>query len=181
MMAWMTRRPVLSGALLGLMWGIVIRLWMRYISTNPEFTWAGTGYVVGAATLVGTLLGVAAWRYQLGHRRWWRLNGLAILTLGVAAGGVMIPTVVLGGLAIGRRRWPQWLRAALLFVAFGFQVLFFAGEADNFPDGRFITGMAAYAVLLGLEVWAASIPFLPSRTAGPAAGTPTPLAADASA
>lgn len=181
MRTWMIRKPVLTGAIIGLAWGVVIRLWMRYISTDPEFTWAGTGYIVGAATLVGTLLGVAVYRRSLGKGNWWRLNGLAILALGVAAGGIMMPTVLVGGLAIGRRRWPTWLRALLLVLAFGLQVVFFAGASGDFPPGRFATGMAAYAVLLGLETWAASIPFLPSRSAVPAAGIPPPLAADASA
>ena len=167
--------------MLGFSWGVVIRLWMRYISTDPEFSWSGTGYIVGAATVVGTLLGVAVYRRSLAKGNWWRLNGLAVLALGVAAGGVMIPTVLVGGLAIGRRRWPIWLRAFLLVLGFGVQVMFFAGASGDFPRGRFATGMAAYAVMLGLETWAASIPFLPSRTAVPAAGTPTPLAADASA
>jgi hypothetical protein len=181
MRAWTIRHPVLTGIIFGLIWGVVIRLWMRYISTNPEFTLAGTGYIVGSATLVGTLLGVAVYRRSLARGNWWRLNGLAVLLLGMAAGGIMMPTVLVGGLAIGRRRWPTWLRAALLVLAFGAQVVFFAGASGDFPRGRFATGMAAYAVMLGLETWAASIPFLPSRTAVPAAGTPTPLAADAPA
>jgi hypothetical protein len=175
------QHPILTGIVLGFTWGVAIRLWMRYISTDPEFTWAGTGYIVGAATLVGTLLGVAIYRRSLAKGNWWRLNGLAVLTLGMAAGAVMIPTVLVGGLAIGRRRWPTWLRASLLVVAIGLQVLFFAEASGDFPSGRFVTGIAAYAVMLGLETWAASIPFLPSRTSVPAADTPAPLAADASA
>ncbi len=175
------QHPILTGMVLGFSWGVVIRLWMRYISTDPEFSWSGTGYIVGAATLVGTLLGVAVYRRSLARGNWWRLNGLSVLTLGMAAGAVMIPTVLVGGLAIGRRRWPTWLRVSLLVLAFGVQVLFFAGANGDFPRGRFATGMAVYAVMLGLETWAASIPFLPSRSAVPAAGTPTPLAADASA
>jgi hypothetical protein len=173
------QHPVLTGTVLGFTWGVVMRLWMRYISTNPEFTWAGTGYIIGSATLVGALLGVAVYRRNLGRGNWWRLNGLAVLLLGMAAGGIMMPTVLVGGLALGRRRWPTWLRATLLVLAFGAQVVFFAGASGDFPRGRFATGMAAYAVMLGLETWAGSIPFLPSRTAVPAAGTPTPLAADA--
>ena len=30
----------------GLAWGVIPRLWMRFISTNPEFTWSGTLFIV---------------------------------------------------------------------------------------------------------------------------------------
>lgn len=179
MRGWLLRHPVIAGALLGFLWGATIRLWMRYISTNPEFTWSGTGYIVGAATLVGALLGLAYHRYRLGRGNWWRLNGLSVLFLGVAAGGVMIPTVILGGLGLGRRTWPKGVRGLLLLLAVGVQVLFFAGNSDDFPRGRFIPAMAAYAVFLGLETWAASIPFLPSRNDALAADTRAPQGVDA--
>lgn len=179
MRARIAKHPILSGLVLGFIWGVAIRLWMRYISTNPEFTWAGTGYIVGAAALVGTLLGVAYHRYRLGKGNWWRLNGLSVLFLGVAAGGVMIPTVILGGLGLGRRTWPKGVRGLLLLLAVGFQVFFFAGNTDEFPRGRFIPAMAAYAVFLGLETWAASIPFLPSRNDALAADTRAPQGVDA--
>ena len=28
------------------MWGICARVWMRFIATDPEFTWAGTLFIV---------------------------------------------------------------------------------------------------------------------------------------
>ncbi len=48
---------VLAGALAGFTWGVLIRLWMRLISTDPAFTWGGTLYILGAATILG--VGVA--------------------------------------------------------------------------------------------------------------------------
>ena len=38
---------VLIGGLVGgLAWGTMARLWMRFISTNVEFTWGGTLFIV---------------------------------------------------------------------------------------------------------------------------------------
>ena len=94
--------PVVTGALLGLSWGIAMRIWMRFISTDPEFTWSGTGYILGATTLAGLLLGLGWARRAKAKGNWWRLTGLSMLPLGVAAGGVMIPSVV----SRGARSWP---------------------------------------------------------------------------
>lgn len=181
MRARIAKHPILSGLVLGFVWGVAIRLWMRYISTDPEFTWAGTGYIVGAATIVGTLLGFAYFRYRLAKGNWWRTAGLSVLLLGLAAGGVMIPTVILGALGLGRRNWPQWLRGLLLALAVGAQVALFAEGGVDFPRGRFVPAMVAYAVFIGLETWAASIAVLPSRNGARAADTRAQLGVDAPA
>ena len=41
------------GVLLGVGWGVLARLWMRMISTQPESTWAGTLLIIGSAALAG--------------------------------------------------------------------------------------------------------------------------------
>jgi hypothetical protein len=185
MVGWLNRHPILGGALLGLTWGLAIRIWMRFISTDPEFTWSGTGYIIGSATVVGSLLGVAALRRRHLGRGWWRLNGLAVLALGMGAGMVMIPSVLIGALALGRIHWRGWLRGLLLVAAAGIQVPIIAGT--TMPAGRLLPAAAWYAVLIGSEALATSIVFRPHRatgtpaevrlgpsrrTASPSAGTP---------
>ena len=170
--------PVVKGALLGLSWGIAIRIWMRFITTSPEFTWAGTGYILGATTLAGLLLGLGWARRARAKGNWWRLTGLSMLLLGVAAGGVMIPSVFLGALALGRRNWHKAVRGLLLAIAVGFQVwAFTTGPGDGFPPGKVVPAMLAYAVLISVEAFAFSIPFLPSRVAAPAVEIREPLPA----
>ena len=44
---------ILSGASLGLVWGIAARIWMRLISTNPEFTSSGTAAILVIAIVFG--------------------------------------------------------------------------------------------------------------------------------
>ena len=34
------------GVVAGFLLGIIARLWMRWISTDPEFTWSGSIYIV---------------------------------------------------------------------------------------------------------------------------------------
>ncbi|MGQ0848560.1 MAG: hypothetical protein ACT4OP_05495 [Actinomycetota bacterium] len=155
--------PAIKGAALGLSWGIAMRLWMRFISTDPEFSWSGTGFILGATTLAGMLLGFgwAAWSENRGNV--WRAIGLAILPLGMGAGMIMLPTVLLGGMGLGRKTWPTWLRAALIVAAIGFQGWFFA-TAGDLPPGRTLPALLIYGSLISLEALAFSIPFLPSRT-----------------
>jgi hypothetical protein len=65
-------RLALAGAAAGLGWGVTARAWMRRISTEPGFTWSGTGYILGACTVIGLLLGVAKAGRRRGALRWWR-------------------------------------------------------------------------------------------------------------
>ena len=150
-------KTIALGALGGLVWGIGLRAWMRFITTNPEFTWSGTLFIIGATTLAGAMTGLAHNRWQLGRGNWWRLLGFFFLPLGAAAGSVMVPTFALGGLALGRWRWPIWTRLLLAAVAIGFQIFFFANSVDDLPAGRELPALLIYAVFLAIETWAFSI------------------------
>ena len=158
--------PVVRGALLGLSWGIAMRIWMRFISTSPEFTWSGTGYILGATTLAGMLLGLGWARRAKAKGNWWRLTGLSMLPLGVAAGGVMIPSVFLGALALGRKNWHKAVRGVLLGIAVGFQVFAFtAGPRRRVPTGQshYGNGDLRGADLPGNPRLLDSVPALPTR------------------
>ncbi len=168
--------PAVIGALLGISWGIAMRAWMRFISTDPGFTWSGTGYILGATTLAGLLLGLGWARRAKAKGNSWRLTGLSMLPLGAAAGGVMIPSVFLGALALGRRSWHLAVRGLLIVIAVGFQVFAFTGgPGDGFPPGKVIPALVIYAVLISLEALAFSIPFLPSAIAAPVTEIRDPL------
>ncbi len=162
--------PVGAGAVLGLAWGLVMRGWMRFISSDPEFSWSGTFFILAATTLAGTVLGLARLRQQRGGQGWWRLSLLVLLGLG-AGGAVMWPTVIGWGIAFGRRR--PWT----VVVPFGV-----AGAAIQVPIVResiledWLRGSAAaavavgvYSVMLVIEAWAFSVVF--SRSA-PGVTTP---------
>ncbi len=162
----------LYGAGVGLAWGAVLRLWMRFIALTPELNVGATGFILGASLVVGSQLGRARYRQRIGGRGWWRLTMLSLLLLG-AGGAVMWPSVVLGAVAIGRRR-PAWLVLPLAAAAVGFQVPVLQEAVFDswwFDTSEMVIAAAWYAPMIAIEAWAFSIVFAPSRTdrADPAA------------
>jgi hypothetical protein len=113
---------VVSGALAGLSLGVLARLWMRLIATEPEFSWSGTIFIVIGFTIFGLAQSIAALARRRPWRAWTaraaRCGGLVgMLPLFAAAGGVMMPTVVGGGLAAWRVEWPRVARATCAVIA----------------------------------------------------------------
>jgi hypothetical protein len=112
----------------GLSLGIAARAWMRLIADKPEFTWGGTIFIVLGFTIFGLAQSIAAIAHRRAIRRWKLTIARVIGTIGlmplfVAAGGVMFPTVVGGGLASARREWRPltrwiWLVPAAVPVVF---------------------------------------------------------------
>lgn len=90
---------------MGLTLGIIARLWMRWISTDPEFSWSGSIYIVGAITIFVTTQSVVSVlrsrNLSRGKSRLVRAGGI-LLTLPIfaAAGGSMFPTVALASFAL---------------------------------------------------------------------------------
>ena len=158
------RHPVISGALGGLVWGVLMRLWMRFISTDPEFSWSGTGFILTAAFLAGLGLGTAYAFSRKARRGWWRLFGIPLILLGGGAGSIMLPGVLLGGIAFGRKSWPKAVRIALWTIAIGgtIALIGFTSE-DGFGPVKTIVAMAIFGVFHTIEMAAAGIVFGPSR------------------
>jgi hypothetical protein len=108
----------------GLLLGVFARAWMRFIATEPEFTWSGTiGVVIGFA-LFGLTQSATRVTRQRSRRRiilaLVRVIGvLGMLPLFVAAGAPMMPTVVGGGLALARSDWRRGARLVLAAIAAG--------------------------------------------------------------
>lgn len=154
------RHPVGAGAALGLVWGGAMRAWMRFITTDPEFTWGGTLGILGVSAFAGALLGLARRRRREGGAGWWRLTGLSLLLLG-AGGAAMWPTIVTGAAAVGRPR-PAALRLVLAASAAAAQIPVLR-DALFIPHGtlRALAGLAWYLPLVAVEVWAFSVVFAP--------------------
>ena len=103
---------LLRGAALGLglgaAWGVLARVWMRLISTDPEFSWSGTLFIVGLAALLGAGVGLVDAALRAGRSRWWRLAVLPGLLLLLGPGILLAPSFLVGGLAWRPHR--TWLR-----------------------------------------------------------------------
>lgn len=61
---------VLSGAGLGLVWGIVARIWMRLIFVRSEFSIVGTAFILATPTIFGACVGLAFVARRRGWRGW---------------------------------------------------------------------------------------------------------------
>jgi hypothetical protein len=165
-------RLALAGAAFGLGWGIAARAWMRLITTDPEFSWSGTGYILGACTVIGLLLGAAEAGRRRGAVRWWRATGASALLLGVGAGIVVVPMALLGGLAAGRRRWHPAVRAVLALAAAAPAVLVARDVWSTLPPLRGGLGVAVWAALAATLVLGFSVPFQQPARPGPTAPSP---------
>jgi len=169
---------VLLGLLLGLGYGVALRAWMRLISTDPEFSWSGTGFIVGVFTVLGTMAGLAT----VARARWGTRTVLAVRLLGIvlslgcfmAAGAAMIPTVVPAGLGVSRTDWPRWLRGLLIAVGAAAAVGVIA-TLPGLEPGRRAWGLLIYLALVPIEValvarlYAPNLASIPRRTVAIAA------------
>lgn len=149
-----TARPSVLGAigratLYGAAWGVAARLWMRYISEDPEFSVAGTSFIIAIPTII-SLFSVLATRcvgWRAAARRPSRaLAGFSTILLGGAAGILMMPTLVLGGIVWAhRKRLPG---AVLIVIATLAAVPIFAVVGEIPKGGRVVVAFPAYLLLL---------------------------------
>lgn len=166
------------GLLGGCALGIIARAWMRLITKDPEFTWRGTISIVAGFTIFGLAQSIVAVARRRQRRRWTltivrTIGAVAMLPLFVAAGSVMLPTVVGCGLASARTEWRTTTRSLLLLVAAG-PVLYVANDLIGFFGWSLHTlaGLAMMFAIYATIVWATRFTFSaqadgwrPSRTA----------------
>lgn len=148
-----------------------MRAWMRFISPDPEFSWAGTLFIVGASVIVGAVLGLARYRRHAGGVGWWRLSMTSLALLG-AGGAVMWPSVVLGAAALGRPR-PRIMKIVLGLAAVVAQIPILRNVIDE--NWRMSVMGAAIAVvwytpMIVLEAWGFSVAFAPAAHGAPEPG-----------
>ena len=158
---------VLAGGFLGgVTWGIVARAWMRFISTNPEFTWSGTLFIVLGFGIAG-LAQASAYlgrRAGLGRRPMTIVRVVTfvgLLPLGMAAGGQVFPTVVIAPLAIRHTEWSSRTRALLGLAALVPIVLVGVSLSNDLPTLRAIVGFVWFLVIYAGIVWAAGFTLAP--------------------
>ncbi|HEU4330626.1 MAG TPA: hypothetical protein VFR40_05870 [Lapillicoccus sp.] len=149
------------GLLLGVGWGVAARIWMRLISTEPSFSWAGTLMILGMSGIAGLLLGLVFAARRRGGSRWWRLLALPVPLLFAGAGLPLLPAVVGGGW--GLRRGPVARVVAVVALLSAPALLLYLTWQDvettlnPYPDNVFRAVMAAGALLLSAAAaWGAT-------------------------
>eukprot|EP01041_Mallomonas_annulata_P034342 gene34342-biopygen26530 len=95
---------------------------MRLITDEPEFSWSGTIFIVGAFTVTATGHGLAWAARRAGLRRRWTTPArvvAAVLTMPIfgGAGMIMMPTVLCATLARSRADWPRTMRVIVALLA----------------------------------------------------------------
>jgi uncharacterized membrane protein len=140
----------LIGLVGGLALGVLARFWMRLLSDDPEFSWSGTLFIIGGFGVFGlaqTVPRAVRQRYQSG----WKLGvsrvigGVGMAPLFVAAGAVMLPTVLAGGAATTRTNWRRfWIVAAWIVAALPIVVI----VVQSVDESGWTLGLGLAVVLL---------------------------------
>ena len=164
MLRWSERvKPALlipCGALVGLVLGVIARAWMRWISTDPEFSWGGTiGILIGFVVFFTAHATVLLGRRRGWSRRWLTVTRVvaAILSLGIfgAAGSSMLPTVLTASLGLGRTDWPRFVRRILIVLSVIIPIFLVRDIGSDFgwnlvTAGRVILFVLIYHVIISV-------------------------------
>ena len=100
---------------------MLARVWMRLITTEPEFSWAGTLAIIGLAAVLGCGVGLVAESRRAGRSLWWTLAVVPGLALFLSPGMLLAPCFLVGALAFAGRgrvlRAVGWTGIGLSVVA----------------------------------------------------------------
>ena len=151
---------ILAAVFGGLVLGIIARLWMRWISTDPEFSWGGTlGIIISFTMFTTTQATVYVLRRRIKTRRLTSVvrsvGAFFTLPLFTAAGAVMFPTVILASIAVWRKKIDKKVRIALLIISFVIPVIQIKDIGSDFgwnfiTLGRSLLFILIYSVVIRL-------------------------------
>lgn len=148
---------ILAALIKGFVLGVVARAWMRWISTDPEFSWSGSIFIVIAFMIfmVNQSL-VRLLRQRFKGRR----SVLLIRIIGVifslpifsAAGGIMFPAVALASVGTWNTALGKRTRGVLLLLALIIPVIISKDIVSDFgwtlaTIGRILLFVSIYAAI----------------------------------
>jgi hypothetical protein len=164
-------RASVTGLALGAAWGVAARGWMRLVSTEPEFSWAGTLAIVGLGAVFGLLVALS-WRarHAKGRRRWLRLVAVPGLLLFAGQGLPFAPAFLVAGPLL-RRRHPLARLGVLLCVVGPAVLLWWTGRVDQ-VHMLAVPQRVQVSMLIGMPLLAAAIAGAGHLVLGPLQGQP---------
>jgi hypothetical protein len=142
-------RGLAGGALAGAGWGVVARLFMRLLSDDPQFSWAGTLGILGVATVAGACVGLVRAARLAGRSAWWRVAALPALVLFLGPGSLLLPSMV--GMAMVLRGRPVVRALGAVLVVFG-PVVVVSGSPP--PTAAQVGGLALMVLSCAPLGWA---------------------------
>jgi hypothetical protein len=159
-------RAALIGLGLGVAWGAAARVWMRLVSTAPEFSWAGTSIILGFSGLLGLLLGLS-WcaRHARGRRRWLRLLFVPGLVLFAGQGLPLAPGLLVAGPLLRRTGVPA--RVGTVLAVCGPAVLVWWSERLNEDTMLSAPTRVQFWLLVGMPVLSTALAFAGHLVMGP--------------
>lgn len=129
-------------------WTALARLFMRWVSTQPGFSWAGTLGIGAAALIAFVLTGFVGAVLAKGWSGWWRVAALPGLLVFAGPGMVLLPAAI--GAATAARAPRSWLRVTALVVGLGGNYLLLrSGVDENLLQPRTIVIGNVLAVACG--------------------------------
>ena len=139
------------GFALGTAWGVLARVWMRLVTTDPEFSWAGTLSIVVLSAVLGAGVGVVDAARRTDRSSWWTLAIAPGCLLFLSPGMVLAPCFAIGGWAWGARgRDVQVIGGLAVVASIGFAIWAELGEMG-------VVYVVGYAALAGSLAWASSL------------------------
>lgn len=164
------------GLLIGLGLGVAFRGWMRLISTDPEFTWSGTIFILMICTIAGVGASLARTARERWRRRWARgaartFGTVSVLLVGAGAGTLVLPIWLTAGLAWGRSDWNRWTRVALGAVAVLFTVGAVITIGEDFDELGTVRSVLSVPSLLAVLAVIAMLFSWPTRWRSSQAGS----------
>jgi hypothetical protein len=113
---------ILAALIKGFVLGVIARAWMRWISTDPEFSWSGSIFIVLAFMIFMVNHSIVKLLRQLFRGRrsvlFIRVSGVIFsLPIFTAAGGVMFPSVALASVGTWNSALGKRTRGLLLLLA----------------------------------------------------------------
>lgn len=161
-------RTALIGFGLGAVWGVAARVWMRIVSTSPEFNWSGTLMIVLLGAVFGLLVGLS-WlaRHATGWRRWLRFLFVPGLILFAGQGLPLAPGFLVAGPLL--RRGGPLARLGAVVAIVGPGVLLWWSERLNEETMLSAPLHVQIGLLIGMPVVATALALAGHLVMGPLA------------
>ncbi len=155
------RLVIPAGFIAGLIGGAIARAWMRWVSTDPEFTWSGSLYIVIAFAIFGAVQAMVSLIRSKPRKRWVvilarSLGVIFTLPLFMAAGSSMFPTVLFLSLSLWRKSWINLIRIFLAAIGIIIWLLIINSEIVHDFGWNIVTigRIGLFGLIYTVIIWA---------------------------